>query len=184
MKICYSRFMRLLKPQDILVLLRMALPSSREEFFNQFNLAHELGMVPSEISRLLQTCYQVKLVNDVSKRVNTANLIEFLVHGLKYVFPAKLGPPTIGVPTAWGVKGLFPLISAENRPVWPHIHGEVSGYSVEPLYKSIPELVVSHQINEKLYFALAAVDTVRIGEGRERQMAVNYLMQVLNDRQR
>lgn len=184
MKICYTNFMRLLKPQDILVLLRMALPPAKEEFFNQFNLAHELGMVPSEISRLLQTCYQVKLVDDGSKRVNRANLIEFLIHGLKYVFPAKLGPPTIGVPTAWAVKGLFPSISVGTQPVWPHIRGEVSGYSVEPLYKSIPELVMSSKINEKLYFALAAADTLRIGEGRERQMAVNYLMQVLNDHQR
>ena len=176
--------MRLLKPQDILVLLRMALPQRQEESFNQFNLAHELGMVPSEISRLLQTSYQVRLIDQRSKRVNRANLIEFLVHGLKYVFPAKLGPPTIGVPTAWGVKGLFPQISAGNHPVWPHIRGDVSGYSVAPLYKSIPELVVAGKISEKLYFSLAAVDTVRIGEGRERQMAIKYLMQVLNDRQR
>ena len=176
--------MRLLKPQDVLVLLRMALPSSQPEFFNQLNLAHDLGMVPSEMSRLLQTCYQVRLIDDGSKRVNRTNLIEFLVHGLKYVFPANLGPPTIGVPTAWGVKGLFPSISAGNQPVWPHVRGEVSGYSVEPLYKSIPELVIAHKINEPLYFALASVDTLRIGEGRERQMAINYLKQVLNDHQR
>jgi hypothetical protein len=176
--------MRLLKPQDILVLLRMALSSSREETFNQLNLSHELGMVPSEISRLLQTCYQVKLVNDDNKRVNRTNLIEFLVHGLKYVFPAKLGPPTIGVPTAWGVKGLFPSISLGHQPVWPHISGETSGYSVEPLYKSIPELVVTSKINKQLYFALAAVDTIRIGEGRERQLAITYLMKALNDYQR
>lgn len=183
MRICYAPFMRFLKPQDILVLLRMALPSSQEEFFNQFNLAHELGMVPSEISRLLQTCYKVRLIDVESKRVNRANLIEFLVHGLKYVFPAELGPPTIGVPTAWGVKGLFPFLSMDNQPVWPHVRGSVSGYSVEPLYKSVPELVVAGKINEKLYFALAAVDALRIGGGRERQMAVNYLMQVINDHQ-
>lgn len=67
--------MRLLKPQDILVLLRLALSSSREETFNQLNLSNELGMVPSEISRLLQNMFEMNVQKlgfkrDTKDRIN------------------------------------------------------------------------------------------------------------------
>lgn len=89
--------MRLLKPQDIVVLLKMALSPPRSDHFSQLSLVLQLGMAPSAISRILQTCYQVRLIDEESKKINKANLTEFVIHGLKYAFPAKLGPPCIAI---------------------------------------------------------------------------------------
>ena len=48
----------------------------------------------------------------------------------------------------------------------------LSGYSISPLYKSVPKAVADDQA---LYEMLALVDAIRDGRARERELAVKEL---------
>jgi len=58
-----------------------------------------------------------------------AALKEFLLHGAKYAFPATLGSPTRGIPTAYAAPPLATLVSQPNElpPVWPDAEGNQRG---------------------------------------------------------
>ena len=77
--------------QDIALLLKLAIqdgprPQSKD-------LAESLFISPSEVSKALKRCVEADLlyVAGPEKRVNRSALMEFLSHGLKYVFPAQKG---------------------------------------------------------------------------------------------
>jgi hypothetical protein len=48
---------------------------------------------PSEVSKALKRCVDAGLLHVAGpeKRVNRSGLMEFLSHGLKYVFPSEFG---------------------------------------------------------------------------------------------
>lgn len=95
-------------------------------------------------------------------------LLEFLVGGVPYAFPAEPGPETRGIPTAHSAPPLVGEIGADGAVVWPSAEGHVRGASVRPLYPGAPALA---RHNVRLYELLAIVDALRIGRARERQRA-------------
>ncbi len=101
-------------------------------------------------------------------------LIEFLVHGLKYVFPVKEGRLARGVPTAFGAPVLQGkmLAAGEHEYVWEDARGLSSGLSIEPLHKSVPFAVRSDPV---LYELLALTDAIRFGKSRESALATEIL---------
>jgi len=159
---------------DILVLLKLSL--QEEKSAPSKKLADELTVEPSEIARSLKRSRNSGLVNLVGRenRVNRTALLEFLVHGLRYVFPARTGSMTRGVLTsvaAEPLKGKF-IDTGEPPPVWPYAEGTVRGTSVAPLHKRVPGAALR---DSKLYELLALVDALRIGRVRERQLAKEEL---------
>lgn len=68
-------------------------------------LADATGISKSEISLALQRCYEVGLAKPYRltgiPRVNQRALSEFIIHGLRYVYPAKPAEITRGIATAW-----------------------------------------------------------------------------------
>lgn len=72
---------------------------------------------------------------------NRRNMLEFIMHGLKYAFPSKKGAPERGVTTAFAAPMLQgDLISAGSEIfVWPYAEGKARGASVAPLFKSVPQ---------------------------------------------
>ena len=103
-------------------------------------------------------------------RPNVSALEEFLIHGLKYAFPAERGGMTRGLPTSYAAEPLKHLISpgAEPIPVWPHSEGKSRGIALAPLYKSVPIAAMNDPL---LYEQLALVDAIRDGRARERKLA-------------
>lgn len=108
-----------------------------------------------------------------------ANLLEFLVHGLKYVFPILPGGPTLGVPTG----GSAPMFDSHEIPppdpgpwVWPWPEGTVRGLTIEPLYERQPAAALK---DPRYYELLALVDAIRAGRTRERNYAVKRFQEVL-----
>jgi hypothetical protein len=101
-------------------------------------------------------------------------LLEFLLHGVRYVFPAEKGSPTRGVPTSYAAAPLRKSIAdaGELPPVWPYADGPVRGYSFTPLHKNVPQAALE---DERLYELLALVDALRDGRARERELAVKEL---------
>jgi hypothetical protein len=107
-------------------------------------------------------------------------LLEFLVHGVKYVFPAERGELTRGIPTASGaepLKGHF-QVGGDPPPVWPYLDGTVRGYSFKPLHKGGPQAAIR---DPKLYELLALVDAIRGEKIRERLIAVDELTKRMNE---
>ena len=160
-----------LKPQDILVLLKLVAVGNANWSYN--SLAVELGMSPSEVHAALKRSLASALAKNLGSRIvpNISNLEEFLIHGLKYAFIPERGEPTRGIPTGHAVaplKGKF-ASSAEPVPVWPEPTGNVRGISFSPLYKSAPKAALK---DPGLYELLTLIDSIRGGRAREREKAV------------
>ena len=167
-----------LRPQDILVLLKLLASQGKE--WRQVDLAHELGLSQYEISAALSRAEYSGFLDHAKKRLNKSALEEFLLHGLKYVYPAKPGAVCRGVPTAHSAFPISKQIvsSAHDQYVWPHDDGEVRGQSIPPLYESVPEAAMR---DPKLHELLSLVDALRIGRARERQIASDELKRRLRE---
>lgn len=161
----------MLKPQDVVVLLKLAVAG---EEWSYPSLASALGMSASEVHSAIRRARESGLMSRSAKRPNKQALAEFLIHGLRYVFPAERGGITRGLPTAHGAPPLKSRLSAgaDPVPVWPDPEGDVRGEELRPLYKSAPGAA---RRDPKLYELLALVDAVRGGRARERMIAIEEL---------
>lgn len=98
--------------------------------------------------------------------------MEFLEHGIKYVFPAELGTMVKGTPTAHSHPFMKEHIMSSTDYVWPNLRGEVIGLAIDPFYKNQVEAAKK---DERLYKMLAMVDAVRVGKVREIRYAIEEL---------
>lgn len=142
------------------------------------SLAHELGLSASAIHRSLLRSEAANLYDGRRRKVNAAQLHEFLSHGLQYVFPAEWSGEARGRPTAWGAPPLSgQLVSSATPPVWPDANGKVRGLALKPLHPAVPG--AAHE-DKRLWELLALVDAIRIGNARERNLAARELKKRLN----
>lgn len=161
-----------LKPQDVLVLLKMA--ASKGRSWRLVDLAQDLGLSLSEVSMALERAKRARLIDSSKKKIVWPSLLEFILHGLKYVYPAEPGALCRGVPTAHSAPPLSGEIVSEDNDqyVWPSGDGMVRGQAIEPLYESVPWAVSK---DPELHQLLALVDALRVGRARERQIAAEEL---------
>lgn len=166
-----------LRPQDILVLLKML--ASPEKEWRQVDLAQALGLSQFEISAALSRAEYSGFLDSAKKRINKSALEEFLLHGLKYVYPARPGAVGRGVPTAHSALPISKKIvsNPHDQYVWAHGEGEVRGQAIPPLYESAPEAA---RKDPKLHELLALVDALRVGRARERQIAADEIKRRLH----
>jgi DNA-binding Lrp family transcriptional regulator len=164
-----------LKPQDILILLKL---SGEPPSWTFDSIAHELGLSQSAVHRSLQRAGEAGLYDGARRRVKPGALLEFLSHGLKYVFPPVWAGEARGRPTAWGAPPMSKalLSSGHNLPVWPDAHGEARGIALQPLHSSVLDAV---RKDKDLWEFLALVDSLRIGNARERNLAEKKLKKKL-----
>lgn len=153
------------------------------EEFSVRGLEASLGISKSEVNASIKRSYQTGLAIQDRKsgypKANVRGLLEFIVHGLKYVFPAKPGAMVRGIPTAAAAPVLQgELVSAsEYICVWPDAQGRVMGQALEPLFRSVPHAV---RRDPELYATLALVDAIRLGNPRESKLAQQLLQQRLS----
>ena len=144
-------------------------------------MADLLGISKSEISLSLnRSLYSGLALKDLQSGRPVANrraLCDFILSGLKYVFPVRPGSLIRGLPTSFHAPVLQGrlLYQMEYPYVWPYAEGKIKGQAIEPLFKSVPEAV---QRDLFLYECLALVDAIRTGAARETQLA----QQILKDR--
>lgn len=186
-----------MKSQDIVILLKLAslqeqetsgLPDSsdwssgREEPYSVRGLGSALGISKTEVSASLNRSMTSGLANkdrDIGRaKPNRRSLYNFITNGLKFVFPAKLGAITRGIPTAFAAPMLDSLLmsAGEFIHVWPYPKGKAQGQAIEPLFKSVPDAI---QNDERLYEYLALIDAIRIGKQREANLAAEHLKERL-----
>lgn len=167
-----------LKPQDILVLLKLVALGDKPWSFSQ--LASELGMSPSEVHAASKRALAAGLAVKAGENIlpNTRNLEEFLLHGIQYVFIPERGEMNRGMPTAHAAEPMatYRVTDNEPPPVWPESDGELRGESFLPLYKSAPKAARN---DPRLYELLALVDAIRGGRAREREIAKKELKKQL-----
>lgn len=162
-----------IKPQDIAILLKLVTLGNNK--WRHIDLAEALGLSQTEISFAMDRCRTAGFIDADKKTVIKPALLEFLIHGLKYVFPAKPGPVGRGIPTAHSAPPLSRLIVAANDDhyVWPNEEeGKVRGQAIEPLYPNAPLAAIT---DNKLYELLALADTVRTARHREHALALREL---------
>ena len=169
--------MGMLKGQDIVILMKLAEVSEVRSSYAA--LGADLFMSPSEAHAGVNRLVLAGLVEPENRRVKTAAALEFLKHGLKYVFPLeRKGGLCRGVPTAHAApctKGVF-TGDGEPPPVWPDAKGRVRGLGVTPLHRGVPAAV---QKDKWLYEALVLIDMLRGGRARERHWAEQRIENLL-----
>jgi hypothetical protein len=163
-----------LKPQDVLVLAKLVTGHGRRPTMAQ--LASELSLSASQVHGSLKRLEKSRLIAapaDGGRPIVHA-VEEFLIYGLKYVFPAQRGEVTRGIPTAHAAPPLDRHFAGgtDLPPVWPDPNGDVRGISLDPLHKMVPAAV---RKDPALYELLALVEALRDGRARERQLAEREL---------
>ena len=161
-----------LRPIDVAVALRLAeVPEATYEA-----LQRDLRVSKSTAHESVRRLQAAGLLRPESRTINRLCLLEFLEHGLRYVFPAAVSAPERGVPTAHTAKPLAAALDAEDAVVWPSEHGHVLGHGITPLYDRAPELP-GHC--PSLYELLTLTDALRVGRARERKLALAALRERL-----
>ena len=166
----------MLKPHDILITLKLLL-APKESAPTYAGLASALQLSASEahsaVRRAMEAGLLRKPLGGTGRTMPTpvrAALGEFLVSGVKYVWPAVRGPMTRGIPTAGSVPSVASLLGMpmpELALVWPHAEGQ-RGEAVEPLYPRAASAVANDQA---LHEWLALIDIIRLKTGREAALA-------------
>jgi hypothetical protein len=164
----------ILKPQDILVLLKLVAIGPRDWTYAWLGV--QLEMSPSQLHAAVKRALAAQLAIRKGERIvpNRRNLAEFLVHGIKYVFVPERGELTRGMPTGYAVPPLAKHFAASDEPppVWPTADGSVRGQAFSPLYSLAPGAAAN---DAGLYELLALVDAIRGGRARERDLAIKEL---------
>jgi len=158
----------ILKPQDIVIMLKLVVRDGSEWSYQA--LSYELSMSASEVHSGVKRAVAAKLMDMHRKIPLKSNLLEFLIHGVKYAYPPDHGGITRGIATSYAALPLKKFITQpdEPPPVWPDPEGPIRGYEFSPLYSSVPRAC---KVDQKLYELLTLVDAIRDGRARERKIA-------------
>ncbi len=162
-----------LRSVDVLVLLKLVARGNVPWTYSA--LAEELQIVPSQIFKAIRRLAAARLVEHGEEpRPYKPNVKEFLVHGVKYSFPAVTGTLTRGIATAHAAPPLNSTIieSGDPPPVWPYARGDLRGIALHPIHRAAPEAALK---DPKLHQLLALTDAIRSGRARERDIAAREL---------
>lgn len=170
--------MSTLKPIDLLVALKIL---TIDKHWTQMELASKLCISSSQVNSAIKVLVAAKLLLIQGSRnlpiVNS--LEEFVLYGVKYCFPVKVGELTIGIPTAHAAAPLSKELvnNTDPLPVWPYANGEARGLALEPLHKNVPKALHDFP-DQELFDYLVLIDALRIGRAREKNIATKLLQQL------
>ena len=101
-----------MRPQDIAILLWIA--SLKNEQWTMKDVSIKVRVSASEVSESLHRSSYAGLLSADKRIVLKNSLLEFIEHGLKYVFPVQPGSITRGMLTAHSAPPLNRLISGNT----------------------------------------------------------------------
>ena len=173
----------MLKPQDCVILIKLLANPGVD--WSQRQLAKALGISLAEINAgihrlgdagLLRKDKQAKLFPNVDAAE------EFLISGIKFLLPVKLGEYTRGIPTSIAAPLFHDKIplGKDPMPVWPDAIGDKRGVALAPLHPSVPKALRENP-DQTFYELLVLIDAIRSGRARERNLAVTLLKEKLKD---
>ncbi len=163
-----------MRPQDVVILLKML--TIEQPAWQYRDLSASLFISISEISESLNRSHIAGLVDERRRKVYRQNLMEFIEHGLHYVFPQSPGRLVTGIATAHSHPFYQPLFVSEMNYVWADENGSQRGLSIEPLYNGVVKAV---KTDGALYKMLASIDIIRVGKTRELTVALTELSNII-----
>ncbi len=186
----------MLKPQDVVILLKilstLTLSKGKPDgILSQNKLAVLLCMSVSEVNAGIKRLVLSGLLSPVitedpkNKTVflpSKSACEEFLISGVKYLFPVQLGAYTRGIATSYAAPILekYFILGDDPIPVWPYGEGNKRGLALEPLYNSVPKSLT--QFPDQLFYELLTlIDAIRSGRARERNIAIKLLKEKIHD---
>lgn len=159
-----------MRPHDVVILLKIAAKAGQNWLMK--DLAYELGISSSEVSESLNRSVIAGLMAQDKKRLMQLALLDFLEHGLRYVYPQQPGALKRGMPTAHSAQPLKEIIDSNEPYIWPYVNGSVRGQSIEPLHPKVPDAC----LKDPLFYELVALcDSLRVGKAREKNIAIEEL---------
>lgn len=161
----------MLKGQDIVVLVELL---AVEPDWTIRGLGDAVGLAAGPVHRSLGRLAESGLYDARRRRVIVGATEEFLLHGLRFVFPARPQGEVRGDATAWAAPPLKELLASSDPlpPVWPAADGSVRGLALEPLH---PGAVFAARRNTATAERLALLDAIRAGDARVRGLAAEQL---------
>lgn len=165
----------MMKNQDIVVLAVLMKEGASRLSYQAIGNAAKISVSEAHASvKRLRECGLINSGRNIKKR----NVEEFLVHGLRYVFPMKsTGEPIYGMPTAYAAPVSTDVFVVDGDvPVWKNSNGKVLGRACDPIYPSAPEAAAE---DPDIYDRLAVVDMLRGGRLRERRFAERKLKEFM-----
>jgi hypothetical protein len=167
---------QVMRPLDVAVLLKIITYGGSD--WKQQQLSLDLHLSQSEISKSVARSKYAGLLDEAGKHVRRLAFMDFLEKGIAYVFPQRPGANVRGVPTSHSASPLAELIQSEENYVWPCATGKLRGQSITPLYPQAPEAVLQ---DPELHALLALVDALRVGQKREKMLAIGKLKKRILD---
>jgi hypothetical protein len=136
-------------------------------------IAEVAGLDVASTHRSLKRLAMARLWSASRRTIDRVGAFEFLVHAVKYLYPAALGPVDRGRPAAWAQAPLNRrLAPSGNDPVWPDALGTARGPSLAPLHRS---LVTREPAQEEFAELVSLIDALRAGDSRIRGLAIEEL---------
>jgi len=164
-----------LKPQDLLVLLKVAAHPPQRWTYAALGTALTMSAseVHASVKRAVASGLAVAPARGEWSPVRP-NLLEFVLHGARYIWPATPGPVKRGVPTSFGAEPLASKLTTApgEAPVWAHTAGSAKGPTLSPIYRTAPQAALT---DPALHRLLALLDALRTGRARERALAVQLM---------
>ncbi len=159
-----------MRPHDIVILLKIA--AKGDQPWMMKDLATELGISASEISESLHRSVMAGLIAQNKKRLMKLPILDFLEHGLSYVYPQRPGARVRGLATAHAAPPLSHEIESSDAYVWPFGEGAIRGESIQPLHPKVPQACIKDPV---FYEYMALCDALRVGRAREKKLAMEQL---------
>lgn len=156
-----------MRPQDVVILLKIA--AKGKSSWMMKDLSNELEISASEVSESLNRSMLANLLSNNKKTLMKSAFLDFLEHGLKYVYPQKPGALVRGMATSHSAEPLNKIIQSEDNYVWPFAQGNLRGQAIEPLHPSVPKACLKDPV---FYELLALTDALRVGKVREQKIAI------------
>lgn len=166
-----------MKSQDILVAVKLLLLQGERQSFAE--LGKSLKISSSEAHGAVQRLKESFLLDSLTGMIRKGAFEEFLISGVKYSFPTILGMPARGVLTGYSspfMNGEFG--AGKELYIWPYSSGKDRGTSIEPLYRTVPEICLN---DNDLYHWLSVIDMFRMNKARETEIAIKHMKQLLKD---
>jgi predicted transcriptional regulator len=163
-----------MRPQDVAILLKIALQGKAK--WKMVTLAEAMEISVSEVSESLNRSRIAGLIDFKKQAVARQNLWEFMVHGVKYVFPAETGALVRGIPTAHSHPQVRDRFSGNLQYVCRDSEGDTFGLAISPFYARQASAMRKDQVFHKV---MAMVDLLRIGKLREQKMAMEELEKLI-----
>jgi len=176
----------MLKPQDIVISLKLLQYGINREAPTYSELSHFLKMSQSEAHGAVQRALRVGLLSRPPGLQRSMPVVvrqalgDFLICGLKYVWPTKIGGLGRGMPTATSVSVVAEEMDVgepETPYVWPSASGSQRGETVKPLYPKCTDICMS---DPALHEWLALIDVLRLKTNREAKLAEHVIRKRLS----